>query len=300
MTRYVNNYARKTAGKTIAKFVTRAYRNRKRHIATGKRVWRAAKRLKKSVRAKALPSSPSPGRATYDGVESGSGEGVREQQLYADTLVVPLWSSTTVANATATGTVDVFSNAYNARDRPTIYVKGWYIDRLFEMKGFGTGEDFRTMTFHHALVQFKNLEDTNDFLQEYDTLKAKFFRDNRGASDRTSQFTNATDVGAAIWDMKYNALPINPSSNVKVLWHKRKTLNSKNLFRSNGGKYYWHIKKYVPFKKKITFRNRSDVLPVNPVCELYWCSTLTNAGSDIGPSAPEVANTFSANRIYYS
>lgn len=296
---YASQYARKVAGKRIAKFAQRAYRNRKRHIATGKRVWRAAKRLKKSVRSQALPSNPTPGRSTYDGVESGSGEGIRQQQLYADTLVVPLWSSQTVASATGGASVEVFSNAYNARDRPTIYVKGWYIDRVFEMNGFQSGSDFRTMMFHHALVQFKNLEDTDAFLSEYDEMKNKFFRDNRGAADRTSQFTNASDVGAAVWDMKYNALPLNPSNNIKILWHKRKVLHSKNLFRANGKPYYWHIKKYVPFKKRMAFRNRTDILPIQPVVELYWCNTVTDAGSDIGPSVGEVASTYSANRIYF-
>lgn len=275
-----------------ARYVYRNRKTLKRGIKTLGRVFKSKR--KKTVRSAAMPSSKSPGVVTYDGVADATGESVLVQTLYTDSLVVPLFPTQAVRNAADTGTANVFVNAYNARDRAAIYIKGWKIHRRFALQQAPATTDAR-FTVHYALVQFKNVENDAAFTTEVQTMTDKFFRDCRSQGERFRNYVTSTNP-ATLWEMDWDTLPMNPTNNIRILWHKRKTLSPRSVSNDSGNDWWWDINTYVPFKKKMSFTTRESLLPQMPLAEVYWITTPTSYGYLAGE---DIFRTYSANRIYF-
>lgn len=229
------------------------------------------RRRRKPMKARTQPNAQASGKQTQDLPDSGLGTFIPYGTLRQERVLDAPPS---------------FDGSFNSRDKAHVYYSGYKLCRIFE--NITQGDDSAAIEVHYALVQFSKQAyahfldaanvDNNGSVTDAELrnqFRQNFFRATNNVQTRAGPFN---DYGAnSIWRQDMNCLPMNPANGYKIIFHKKRVLFPRNLNNSSR-KYYWKFDKFIPVKKRIEFRNRSDGPSLTPFYEIYWCNTLTPAG----------------------
>lgn len=207
----------------------------------------------------------------------------------------------------------ISGDALTARDANQIYVSGFKLRRQFYTTITSVNPNLNfPLVINYCIVQPKSIGVRNGIQANLtanfnEVLTGRFFTDYSGSTDKDAPWDGNTTTLTAWRQRKVNC-SLNSNNNFNIISHVRKVIHpiqagGDNTAAGKGLNSYnchWTFKKWMRYKKIITFTDAGDTLPDLPLYEMYWTEQLTPYLYPAGTSAPPThVSTWCNHEIYY-
>ena len=260
-----------------------AVKNRRGIKRVARRAYRTGRQVKAKMSKRTQPSVRQASKKRADAVWTGSADALSMGRLNISSLPYPVHTT---------------DNDVNGRVSNTILTKGIKICRTFEYRG---GSSIGPIMVNWALIQLKHDEPEVSWPTQ---IEEDFWRRYDGLQDKSANWSNY--IATSIWDESYNCLPMNPSSDFKILTRKKFVLHRETgtgsavATRRGAGPSIKKIERYFKVYKKQEFSRTTEGQPTNPILEIYWYNTLTPREWPLDPTSDTWIYTHKMNAVYFN